>query len=147
MNLVGIGVADIRKEPKFESERDSQLIFGEKVKVISEAGEYSKVLCPDGLEGYIKSRLVKNGEERRYKLNSFFDAGEVKMPFGSYVSENDVLNYKIPEKKLVEIGDTNYSSCFDCCGFICLCLHEKDEEKIVAKGFLKFPEAHLEYLF
>lgn len=109
MNLVGIGVADIRKEPKFESERDSQLIFGEKVKVISEAGEYSKVLCPDGLEGYIKSRLVKNGEERRYKLISFFDAGEVKMPFGSYVSENDVLNYKIPEKKLVEIGDTNYS--------------------------------------
>lgn len=109
MKIVGIGVADIRKEPKFESERDSQLIYGEQVKIISEFGEYCKVLCRDGLEGYIKTRLLREGKERKYKLKSFHDAGSLKLPFGSYLSQDDVSDYKIPENLLAEISDTNFS--------------------------------------
>ena len=61
MKVIGISVADIRVEPKFESERDSQLIYGEEVEVLSEHGEFIRIRGRDGLAGYVKKRLVVDG--------------------------------------------------------------------------------------
>ena len=56
MKVIGISVADIRVEPKFESERDSQLIYGEEVEVLSEHGEFVKIRGRDGLAPYRNSQ-------------------------------------------------------------------------------------------
>lgn len=109
VKLIGISVADIRVEPKFECERDSQLIYGEEVEILSEHGEYVKVRGRDGLEGYVKKRLVyDDGAERKYKLNHFYDAGSMKFPFGSYLSDEDVEEYGIPRDYLVDISNNNF---------------------------------------
>lgn len=96
MKIIGISVADIRVEPKFECERDSQLIFGEEVDIISDHGDYSYIEGRDGLKGYVKKKLIVDAPERKYKLLSFYDAKIAKFPFGSYLSEEDVLKYRIP---------------------------------------------------
>lgn len=38
MKVIINSVADIRKEPKFESERISQLVYGEKVDILKKLG-------------------------------------------------------------------------------------------------------------
>ena len=96
MYFVGISVADIRKEPKFESERDSQLIYGEEVRVISTHSDYSLIEGRDGLQGYMKSRLIVDGEPRAYKLKAGYNAETARFPFGSYVSKEDVNKYGFP---------------------------------------------------
>ncbi|HLH85285.1 MAG TPA: hypothetical protein VKU79_00260, partial [Thermoplasmataceae archaeon] len=108
MKVVGIGVADIRTEPKFESERDSQLIFGEEVNVLSDLGDYSLVDCGDRIRGYIKSTLITEGGKRKYKLKSFFSGETVKLPFGSYLSKDDVDRFNVPENLLVPIEKNDF---------------------------------------
>ncbi len=109
MYFVGISVADIRKEPKFESERDSQLIYGEEVRVISSHSEYSLIEGRDGLQGYMKSRLIVNGKPRTHKLKASYIAGTARFPFGSYVSKEDVDKYGIPRNILTGIGNFDFS--------------------------------------
>ena len=109
MYFVGISVADIRKEPKFESERDSQLIYGEELKVISTHSDYSLIEGRDGLQGYMKSRLIVDGEPRAYKLKASYIAETARFPFGSYVSREDVNKYGFPGDILTEIGNFDFS--------------------------------------
>ena len=106
MKIIGISVADIRVEPKFECERDSQLIYGEEVEILSDHGEYARIRGRDGLSGYVKKRLIVDGDKREFKLNHYYDSGIMKFPFGSYLSSGDVEKYHIPENFLVKI--TNY---------------------------------------
>ncbi len=108
MKIIGISVADIRVEPKFECERDSQLIYGEEVRVISDHGEYSYIEGRDGLKGYVKKKLIVEAPERKYKLKSYYDAKIAKFPFGSYLSEDDILKYRIPEELLTPVEDYNF---------------------------------------
>ena len=88
VKVIGISVADIRVEPKFESERDSQLIYGEEVEILSEHGEFVRIRGRDGLSGYVKRRLIVDGDSREYKLKHYYDAGTMKFPFGSYLSKD-----------------------------------------------------------
>ena len=106
--MIGISVADVRVQPRFESERDSQLIYGEEVAVLSDHGEYLKVRGRDGLEGFVKKRLVTEGGPREYKMKKFYDAGTMKFPFGSYVSSQDVEYYKIPQGILVPLSESGF---------------------------------------
>ncbi len=108
MKVIGISVADIRVEPKFESERDSQLIYGEEVEILSEHGEFVRIRGRDGLSGYVKRRLIVDGDSREYKLKHYYDAGTMKFPFGSYLSKSDVDQYMIPSELLVKISDNNF---------------------------------------
>lgn len=108
MKVIGISVADIRVEPKFESERDSQLIYGEEVEVLSEHGEFVKIRGRDGLAGYVKKRLVVDGNRREFKLKHYYDAGSMKFPFGSYLSKDDVEQYKVPSELLASISDYDF---------------------------------------
>ena len=108
VKIIGISVADIRVEPKFESERDSQLIYGEEVQVLSDHGEFVKIRGKDGLSGYVKMRLIDDGDRREFKLKHYYDAGTMKFPFGSYLSTSDVEKYKVPEDLLVKITDYNF---------------------------------------
>lgn len=55
---VNINVADIRAEPKFQSERISQALFNEVVEVNDEKDGYLKVRCGDGYEGWMASQFV-----------------------------------------------------------------------------------------
>ena len=108
MKVIGISVADIRVEPKFESERDSQLIYGEEVEVLSEHGEFVRIRGRDGLAGYVKKRLVVEGNRREFKLKHYYDAGSMKFPFGSYLSKGDVEQYIVPSKLLVRISNNDF---------------------------------------
>ncbi len=109
MKIINIGVADIRTEPRFESERDSQLIYGESVELIENIGEYSKIKSVDNVIGYVNSYLLSEYSARKYKLLSFYDAGNIKFPFGSLLSMEDVIKYKIPESLLIDIDNKDFS--------------------------------------
>ena len=93
MKVIGISVADIRVEPKFESERDSQLIYGEEVEILSEHGEFVR---------------IRGRDRREFKLRHYYDAGSMKFPFGSYLSKSDVEQYKVPSELLVKISDHDF---------------------------------------
>ncbi len=95
--MIITGVTDIRGEPKFESERVSQLIYGEKVKIIDYENEYAKVECPDGVTGYTKRKLIGEYNKREYKLIRMFKTKDFILPFGSYINGDDIDHFNIPE--------------------------------------------------
>jgi hypothetical protein len=104
MKGVVVGVADLRRKPRFRSERISQLVFGEAVRVLGREGDYLKVAGPDGLEGYMQESLLGDLDgERAYKLASRHAAGERILPFGSYLSEREAARLKVPKKLLVPV--------------------------------------------
>lgn len=105
MQIISFSVADIRVEPKFRSERDSQLIFGEEVKILSETGDYAYVEGPDRLKGYVQKTLISEGDPRKYKIRRNFRGSRMIFPFGSYVSERDVSEHNIPEDLLVNLRE------------------------------------------
>lgn len=105
MQFISFSVADIRVEPKFRSERDSQLIYGEEVRVISEENDYCYIEGPDKLKGYVLKTLISQGSERKYKIRANTRTREMMFPFGSYVSDDDVSHYNIPKSVLLKIGD------------------------------------------
>lgn len=63
ISSVNINVADIRAEPKFQSERVSQALFNETVDVNGEKDGYLKVKCGDGYEGWMASQFVSERSE------------------------------------------------------------------------------------
>lgn len=111
MHFVGISVADIRKEPKFESERDSQLIFGEKIEILGDSGDYVKVRGPDSLEGFMKKAIISEGGAKTHKLVRRFRSRGLVFPFGSYVNAKDVEYFKIPKSFVVPAGNNDYDVC------------------------------------
>lgn len=98
MRMVVTSVADIWTKPSTDSERDSQLIFGESVEVLDEEGIFSKVRSVDGVVGFIKSAILGDWSARHYKLSHQVRNKKMSFPFGSYLSRDDVENFKIPKR-------------------------------------------------
>lgn len=104
MKGVIAGVVDLRRRPKFRSERISQLIYGEGVRVTGSEGGYLKVVGADNLEGYMQKSLVGElDDERVYKLSSKHAAVGLQFPFGSFLSEAEAKNFRIPRRLLVPV--------------------------------------------
>lgn len=102
MKGVLVGVADMRRKPKFRSERTSQLVYGEAVRVLGSEEDYFRVVGPDGLEGYMQKSLLGDLEgDREYKLASRHAAEGLQLPFGSYLSEKEAARFKVSKKLLV----------------------------------------------
>lgn len=55
---VNINVADIWSQPKYNSERVSQALFNEKLEIIEQGEDYSKVRLSDDYEGYLKNSFL-----------------------------------------------------------------------------------------
>ena len=104
MKCVGMSTVDLRSEPKFRSERSSQLIFGEEVEIIGEEGEYCRVIGVDLVKGYVMKNLIVDSSKKIYKLRKNHRSGNMVLPFGSYVNEDDATEHNIPENLLVKIS-------------------------------------------
>jgi len=100
---VTASVADIRKEPNSRSERLSQLVYGEKVQIISQGSEYSLIRCPDGLEGYIKNTLTAEKDPPKYKIVRHYSARGMTFSFGSYLNDADLERYRVRKTYVVPI--------------------------------------------
>jgi gamma-D-glutamyl-L-lysine dipeptidyl-peptidase len=101
---VTVGVADLRTKPKFRSERTSQLIYGEPVKILGSEDGYLKASGPDRLEAYIQKTLVGDLDgERAFKLAGRHSAEGIQFPFGSYLSEVEAERFRVPKRLLVSI--------------------------------------------
>lgn len=111
MNYVSISVADLRAQPKFESERVSQLVYGEKVTVLEEQEEFLRVKGVDGYPGYIKKAIVSTGREKTHKLTRRFRSYDKVFPFGSYVNREDVNQFGIPVSIVVPIARRGFDIC------------------------------------
>jgi hypothetical protein len=101
MHFVSISVADLRAEPKFESERYTQYIYGEEIKILEEGNEYSRVVGSDGIKGYMKTAIISDGARKTHKLLRRFRHGEVIIPFGGYVSRKEISEFRIPANYVV----------------------------------------------
>lgn len=98
------GVADLRRKPKFRSERTSQLIYGEVVKVLGKEENYLRVVGRDKMEGYVQKTLVGDLDgDRTYKLAVRHPSDGVQLPFGSYLSESEAKHFHVPKKLLVPV--------------------------------------------
>ncbi len=102
--MIITSVADIRTEPKFESERDSQLIYGERVKILGYENNFVYVECPDGLKGFVKKNLTGIYSKRKYKLIRPFRSKSIILPFGSYINDDDINEFNIPESLIRNIS-------------------------------------------
>ena len=104
MKGVAVGVADLRAKPKFRSERTSQLIYGEEIRVLGSEEDYYRAVGRDGYEGYILKSLVDELDgDRAYKLAGRHRADGVQFPFGSYLSEKEARRFKVPHRLLVPV--------------------------------------------
>jgi len=65
VNRVNVNVADIWAEPEFDSERVTQALFNERVEVLKQVGEYSRVRLSDGYEGYLSNNFYGTAEDSR----------------------------------------------------------------------------------
>lgn len=100
MQMIATSVADIWTKPSTESERDSQVIYGETVEVLEDMGRFSKVKSVDGVTGYLKTALLGEWSERDYKLSRQVRNEKMSFPFGSYLSREEVDKFKIPKRFL-----------------------------------------------
>ena len=105
---VRIGVADLRAEGKFRSERVDQLIWGQEVQLLNETeGEYVRVRAPDGYEAFIIANSLKKSRERiRYKLSRSFAAGDLRLPLGSLLTDEDVSRLEVGKAILRSMDHT-----------------------------------------
>ncbi len=105
MMMVITSVADIWTKPSTDSERDSQVIYGESVEVLENMGQFSKVKSVDGVVGYVKSAILDDWTKRHFKLSHQVRNDMMSFPFGSYVSNKDVEYYNIPKRYLHSIEE------------------------------------------
>ncbi len=104
MKRVAVGVADLRAKPKFRSERVSQMVYGEDVRVLGAEADYYRASGRDGYEGYIQKTLVDDLDgDRAYKLAARHHSGGLALPFGSYLSEREAKRLRVPRRLLVPI--------------------------------------------
>lgn len=104
MKCVIMSAVDLRTEPKFRSERNSQLIYGEAVTVISQSGDYYLVEGIDRVRGYVMKNLIQDCENKKYMLRKNFRSEHMVFPFGSYVNDDEISFHNIPEDLLVKNG-------------------------------------------
>ena len=108
VNYVSISVADLRAEPKFESERLTQMVYGEEVKMLEKGTGYSLVVGSDGVRGYMKTAVISQGEKKTHKMVRRFRYNEVIIPFGGYVSDLEITRYHIPKSFVTAKNNYNY---------------------------------------
>jgi len=60
---INISVADIRAEPRFQSERTSQALFNEVVDILDKKDDYVYVNTGDGYEGWIAGQFISEHKE------------------------------------------------------------------------------------
>ena len=97
---VGVGVADLRSEPKFRSERVDQAIWGEEVKLLGEEQDgYVKIRAPDGYEAFIMANcLKKRSKPIEFKIVETFIHGDLRLPVGSLLTSGDVEELGIRQR-------------------------------------------------
>lgn len=103
MHYVAISVADLRAEPRFESERMNQYIYGEEVRILEQGDEYSLVTGVDGVRGYMKTAVIAEGPAKTHKLLRRYRFGEIIIPFGGYVSGQEIKKFSIPVNYLAPV--------------------------------------------
>ncbi len=108
MHFVSISAADLRAEPKFTSERVSQLVYGESLKILEQGDEYSLVRGNDGLQGYMKTAIISSGPARTHKMTRRFRHDQIIIPFGGYVSEEEINRFGIPKGFFVLLSRYDY---------------------------------------
>jgi hypothetical protein len=59
-------LTDLRSRPRFRSERKSQLLFSEPVRIEKNIYDYYKIFLADGYSGWVDSRAVQLLSKRRY---------------------------------------------------------------------------------
>ena len=90
---VSVGVADLRSEPRFRSERVDQAVYGQVVEVIQEEGDFAKVSLPDGYTGYmLRNGLGECSREAGFKIARTFRIGELRLPVGSLLTNDDIIH-------------------------------------------------------
>lgn len=102
--MIITSVADVWTKPSTNSERDSQIIYGETLDVIEDLGEFSYIERKNDVKGYVKSSLIGEYSTRKYKLNRQFRNRIMALPFGAYVGDEDISNFHIPDNYLVDIN-------------------------------------------
>ncbi|UCE67149.1 MAG: C40 family peptidase [Candidatus Zixiibacteriota bacterium] len=65
ISRININIADIRAEPKFQSERTSQALFNERVEILDEKDGYLRVKSRDGYIGWIAAQFTSEYREYR----------------------------------------------------------------------------------
>lgn len=101
-----MGVADLRAEAKFRSERVDQLIWGEEVvRIGAERSGYMKIRAPDGYEAYVMANSVKEVPGKiRSKVTRTFLSGDIRLPVGSLLTERDITALGIPQSYYRDTG-------------------------------------------
>jgi hypothetical protein len=104
---ININVADIRAEPRFQSERTSQALFNEIVEILDEKDDYQYVKTGDAYEGWIAGQFLsqcgENPEENPYLVISNLAPGYqepdngskrvVSVPYGCKLSGDTESGY------------------------------------------------------
>lgn len=102
---VCVGVADLRSEPRFRSERVDQAIYGQEVDIIQEEGDFAKVTLPDGYTGYmLRNGLGKCSPGAEFKIVRTFEIGDLRLPVGSLLTSDDISAMEIPNSHYKPVG-------------------------------------------
>lgn len=79
ISRININIADVRAEPRFQSERTSQALFNETVEILDEKDGYLKVKSRDGYIGWVASQFTSEQKEypgeRTYQVTSNLAVG------------------------------------------------------------------------
>ncbi len=93
-------LADVRKEPKFNSELETQCLFGENVKILKEHSEWIYCKCElDNYYGWINKKNIGQCKRNSHKIKSILTKVYEKPDIKSYVINNLYFNSKILAEK------------------------------------------------
>lgn len=84
ISRININIADIRAEPRFQSERTSQALFNEPVEVLDEKDGYLRVKSRDGYVGWVASQFTS--EEKEYPVDRTY-----------LVTSNLIIGFAFPD--------------------------------------------------
>ncbi len=82
-------IVDLNAEPLFHSERKSQLLFGERVSVLSERGGYSEIEQLDGYRGWAPSLAFREIDESDWSKLEHAFALRINSPVAEVLSNDD----------------------------------------------------------
>ena len=71
MYQVRIGVGDLRSKAMFESDRETQVVFGERFDLLERGDAYSLIQTQDHVKGYVKTNIITEHTEKAFKLRRF----------------------------------------------------------------------------
>ena len=109
--LIKVNVADVRAEPKFQSERLTQAIFDEEVEILDEKGDWSYIKLVDGYLGWIQSNRILEVNKDRVddflsQVNYVVSDGIINLyeraSFNSDILTKLVFNTKLVIGKLIK---------------------------------------------